>query len=360
MNRKLFRYSHLILSTLALLVGVAYIFSHQDKESIFPSENPAIVYNAAHEALDSNWSESVLVRKPDGLHFQYRLTKAKEEPFASVFFHKISDQDPFFDVRDYNELYLNFTADKAQRVPFSITVDVPGFTSTSKELSHVPLSTILDCKKGENQYRIAFKELEIPSWWLRHHQLDKSFAERIDFSRVSYFVLNSCQVLDKNVPDTIILKSLVLQQNHQPLWIFLFGLVGLSLLLEGIIRIRKNKKTELYFTPTNTLETPSNETEKIIQYIATHYSNPELVIGDVQKGVGISSRKISGLLQARFAMSFTDYVNQIRIAEVKRLLKETKLPVSEIAYNAGFSNISHFNRVFKTITGVSPSQFREH
>jgi AraC-like DNA-binding protein len=345
---------------LVFLVGSIYIFTHQKTEAIFPSENPAVVYNAAHEALDSNWSESVLTRKPDGLHFQYRLTEAKEEPFASVFFHKISDQNSFFDLQPYNELYLNFIADKAQRVPFSITVDVPGFTSASKELSNVPLSTILDCKKGENHYRIAFKELEIPSWWLRHHQLDKSFSERIDFARVSYFVLNSCQVLEKNVPDTIVLKSLVLQQNHQSLWIILFGLVGLSLLLEGLIRIRKRKKTELFFTPTNTMEQPSNETEKIIQYIAQQYANPELVIGDVQKGVGISSRKISGLLQERFAMSFTDYVNQIRIAEVKRLLKETKLPVSDIAYNAGFSNISHFNRVFKTITGVSPSQFREN
>ena len=75
--------------------------------------------------------------------------------------------------------------------------------------------------------------------------------------------------------------------------------------------------------------------------------------------LGISSREIGTLLKDNLQTSFKNYLNQIRLAEVKRLLKESDLPISDCAYRAGYNNISHFNRVFKNEIGVSPKQFRE-
>lgn len=55
-------------------------------------------------------------------------------------------------------------------------------------------------------------------------------------------------------------------------------------------------------------------------------------------------------------LTFSSYLNIIRVAEAISMLKEGRLTFSEIAYASGFGTIRHFNRVFKEITGFSPSE----
>lgn len=56
--------------------------------------------------------------------------------------------------------------------------------------------------------------------------------------------------------------------------------------------------------------------------------------------------------------NFKTYSNTIRLTEEKRLLQETDLPISDIAYITGYNHISHFNRVFKKELEVSPRECR--
>lgn len=53
-------------------------------------------------------------------------------------------------------------------------------------------------------------------------------------------------------------------------------------------------------------------------------------------------------------MTFSSYLNIIRVAEAVSMLEEGKLTVSEIALASGFGTIRHFNRVFRELTGYSP------
>lgn len=57
--------------------------------------------------------------------------------------------------------------------------------------------------------------------------------------------------------------------------------------------------------------------------------------------------------------TLVNYINKLRIEMVCRELKLTDKNISEIAYENGFENISHFNRVFKTLKGLSPRQYRQ-
>ena len=59
-----------------------------------------------------------------------------------------------------------------------------------------------------------------------------------------------------------------------------------------------------------------------------------------------------------FKMSFKRYLTAIRMHEAKRLLQETDRLVIDIALTVGFNSISHFNRVFKASTHISPLEFR--
>lgn len=58
-------------------------------------------------------------------------------------------------------------------------------------------------------------------------------------------------------------------------------------------------------------------------------------------------------------LSFGDYIRKLRIEKAVELLKDPKYSLAEIAYLTGFSDQSHFNRIFKSQTGENPSAFRK-
>lgn len=58
-------------------------------------------------------------------------------------------------------------------------------------------------------------------------------------------------------------------------------------------------------------------------------------------------------------LSFGDYIRKLRIEKAIHLLDDSKHSLSEIAYLTGFSDQSHFNRIFKKYTGKNPSEFRK-
>jgi hypothetical protein len=59
-------------------------------------------------------------------------------------------------------------------------------------------------------------------------------------------------------------------------------------------------------------------------------------------------------------LSFGDYIRKLRIEKSMELLKDPKYSLAEIAYLTGFSDQSHFNRIFKMHTGKNPSVYRKN
>jgi AraC-like DNA-binding protein len=57
-------------------------------------------------------------------------------------------------------------------------------------------------------------------------------------------------------------------------------------------------------------------------------------------------------------LTFTEYLGRVRIEKANALLLNPHLRISEIAYDVGFQSLTHFNRVFRDITGQSPTAFR--
>ncbi|WP_336518040.1 chromate resistance protein ChrB domain-containing protein [Pollutibacter soli] len=58
-------------------------------------------------------------------------------------------------------------------------------------------------------------------------------------------------------------------------------------------------------------------------------------------------------------LSFGEYIRKLRIDKAKELIQKDKYSLTEIAYLTGFSDQSHFTRVFKQVTGKNPSQFKK-
>ena len=95
------------------------------------------------------------------------------------------------------------------------------------------------------------------------------------------------------------------------------------------------------------------------QFIEEHHSE-ELSLGQVAQAVHTSTFYFCKLFKKSTGINFTEYVSRVRVEKAKNLLLNPNLRVSEIAYEVGFQSLTHFNRVFKKITGESPTKYREH
>ena len=95
-------------------------------------------------------------------------------------------------------------------------------------------------------------------------------------------------------------------------------------------------------------------------HIAGCFHEPELTVASVSRRLGISMRYLQRLFEMS-GTSFTAYVNELRLKRALTLLTETperRRRISDIALEAGFSDLSHFNRMFRFRFGDTPSGVR--
>ncbi len=83
-------------------------------------------------------------------------------------------------------------------------------------------------------------------------------------------------------------------------------------------------------------------------------------LSETAKHVGLSSSHFSRIFKQATGVSYTEYLNYIRVEHGRRLLLTTDLSVSEIAQLSGFDNGNYFCNVTKKLLGSSPSQLRKN
>jgi YesN/AraC family two-component response regulator len=93
-------------------------------------------------------------------------------------------------------------------------------------------------------------------------------------------------------------------------------------------------------------------------YIAGHHADP-IGLDELANAMHVSTFYFCKMFKKATGMTFTDYLGRVRVEKAKNLLLNPHLRVSEIAYAVGFQSLTHFNRVFRELTGESPTKFRE-
>ncbi len=101
----------------------------------------------------------------------------------------------------------------------------------------------------------------------------------------------------------------------------------------------------------------NNTTSKIINFICENYKN-ELSLDILSRKFGVHKSYISRIFSKKIGVSFTDYVNDLRVDRAKRMLLETDILINEIAFECGFETQRSFNRVFKKNCNMTPVQYR--
>lgn len=94
-----------------------------------------------------------------------------------------------------------------------------------------------------------------------------------------------------------------------------------------------------------------------IKYIENNYAH-KLTLSEVAEKTYISQWHLSKLLNRHMGQNFSEILNNIRIKEAKKLLKDPSLRIGDIAEKVGFVDMAHFSRVFKKIIGISANEYR--
>jgi AraC-like DNA-binding protein len=97
-----------------------------------------------------------------------------------------------------------------------------------------------------------------------------------------------------------------------------------------------------------------------LEYIASHFSDPELSLAEVARSLRISPRYLQRVLKTA-GISFASHVIELRLKHAFTLLTAENLidvRICDIALQTGFSDISHFNRLFRSRFGDTPKAVR--
>jgi AraC-like DNA-binding protein len=97
--------------------------------------------------------------------------------------------------------------------------------------------------------------------------------------------------------------------------------------------------------------------ERVVDHILRHYRQ-DLRLADAVRLSGASQATFCRRFARATGKTFTAYLNAVRLQEVRRALLESERNVTEIAFAAGFNNLSHFHALFRREVGCTPREFR--
>ena len=97
--------------------------------------------------------------------------------------------------------------------------------------------------------------------------------------------------------------------------------------------------------------------QDIDRYLVNNF-NQDISIKDCARHVNMSISSFCRFIKLNTRLTFSHYLNSIRLDFAQKLLINTNLQIKEIAYDCGFNSTAYFNKIFKRVNGVSPMQYR--
>lgn len=360
MNTKLKPAIKSLILALPIIIGLfTFIIIH--KPSINFLTDKQYNYNIFSDKIDNQGNSVCTLKKNNQeLFFKYTLIKGYEFQYAG--FSIDPNDTSLHDFRSYN-LNIELRTKQRFRLPVRTSIFIDNFTNPSNPNSYLYLIKTLSVNEGVNKFKIDINSInEAPQWWYSLNNISEGELPKYTYKNTSAISIFSDPSYPLNKEFQFTITKLSLTYNYIP---FLIWSTLLSLFYYIILWLlwRFTKlKTKSIFVPieaTQIKQNTHNPRAEILEFIGHNYTNPDLKLKDISIHVGLSENQISELLKDFCQLGFKQYLNQIRIEEAKRLLKESDLQISEIAFKVGYNNVTHFNRVFKEAESMSPKGFKE-
>jgi len=339
--------------TFFILLVIYFSFFKKADLQLFPSHY-SVKVNNYNDSIDGGNSMIVEKASTDSMiRLKFILQKGFVRPYVGINFLIKNLEN--IDISIYNQIRIDAETNDLKNIIVYLV------TQNEKEIKNKDLyfSNNIDFNTLKTRFDLDLSDFKIPDWWYDVNNLSPkqnivpnwSHFNRIDIATglppklgtKHEFTIRSISFIRNNTRIIILLISIQLTIMLLLLFIHWFKLKTI-----------KNKSITINYKPVTYQEESS---KKYLLYINEHFQDSTLSLEIVSLNTGMSQRNISDSISEQFGCNFKTYINQIRISEAQRLLKESDLNISEIAYSVGFSSPNNFNRVFKNITGQNPSEY---
>lgn len=328
--------------------------------------------------IDASWggTSSVRILDPDGegLRYDLKLTTATEYPFAAAAL-SLHDRYDRLDQVDWSK-YTTATFLAKCAPANSLIFGILAFDDKISRVGDFPTyrtpQSFFSCNQTGVPVSVDLTRLTMPEWWFVLHELPVALQD-YKLNKVSKVVFGTSFQSPRNMESRVEISEFML---HGRDYRYIAALVLVLVAGWGAFgtwffrthsralttRLDSKRKNDLPLVAYRqlTLE-PYKDKEKasVLRFIATNYTNAELDLESVAAGTGANRNKVNDLLKAELGMTFTSYLNKLRLTEAGRLLAEdNSATISEIAYSVGYGNVSYFNKLFKEEYGCAPKAYR--
>jgi signal transduction histidine kinase/ligand-binding sensor domain-containing protein/DNA-binding response OmpR family regulator len=142
-----------------------------------------------------------------------------------------------------------------------------------------------------------------------------------------------------------------------------FNIALLEARIHNLIASRKKLREtfgrSVYLQPSAVAVTPSDEhfLTKAIAVVEQNFLNPKFDVEALEDALNMSKMQLYRKLKSLTDCSANDFIRQIRLKRAAQLLRDSDLPISEVAYAVGIQDPAYFARIFKKTFGKAPSEF---
>jgi AraC-like DNA-binding protein len=343
--------------------------------TLLPSEKKFRIKVYNDQADSSGNSICTLSTETDSiLIFNYTLRKANnslgKDPYAG-FIIDMPRNDTFLDISMYKYLNVDIVTQQSTSFNIHLKTFIEAYTVYERFRTYHIETYQVPVHIGSKRYVIPLEYFQIPDWWYKEVGTKAaSLPRKADNTKLFGINFHSGPGMPLDVPDQFTISKISFStktpEGHKKFiitWISIFFIYMILIFVIIFIilkRIKISKGSRIPYQPLNIQNHSDEEAERLKKYIGAHFQEPELTVEQVGRETGINPARIPLILQQKHKMAFKPYLNEVRITEAKRLLKETDRTITEIAFAVGYNNIPHFNRVFREDVGVAPTVFREN
>jgi AraC-like DNA-binding protein len=190
----------------------------------------------------------------------------------------------------------------------------------------------------------------------REDALKEGFFDLPEFTHIKKLFLHGQQGLLIKGNERQAITELIKRVYHSS------GIERLIYFLKTIDALANTKEYELLSSPgySKTFNIADSERiNKVMNFLMEHYTR-EISLDEIASLVNLNKASFCRYFKSRTHKTSSQFLNEIRIAHACKLLINKNKSISEICYEIGYNNISHFNRQFKLITGLTARDYAKN
>lgn len=357
----------------AFLINKTFVHS-----ALLPKEQSDLEWSAAIESDRARGGHSQVTFSDItySLDFELHVKSSIDYPYASAAleFTNQASANHLVDLSNYSHIRFNVKCSPANVLTFVVYTVDETLTSKDDYLSYRAPSSYFSCNEQWQQVEIDLAHLDMHEWWLEMFK-QKLDSDNYNLNKVAKIEFGSTKQSPRDTNSRVQINQLELSGD---IWSYLYILaVVLPLLIlvytywlfknytKALTKELKDKiLQERPFVAYQQLEITSHtekDKQSLFNYIATHYTNCELNLELVCTQTGLNRGKVNELLKDELGLTFTGYLNKVRLTEAARLLtNKVDANVAEIAFAVGYKNVSYFNKLFKEEYACTPKSFKSY